>query len=117
MGQLMCRPTMGPSLSTANVDRTLEYELVSADTSGEFEVLSLTISPGGSTGAVANSHPGERGSVVLRGEVIAEVPGQSYDLGTGDSIKPPRTPPPVPESVGRRRRSPDHHQLAQVLSG
>ena len=30
------------------VDRLLEYELVSADTSGEFEVLSLSLVPGGS---------------------------------------------------------------------
>ena len=28
-------------------DRVLEYELVSADTSGEFEVLSLAMNPGG----------------------------------------------------------------------
>lgn len=69
------------------VDRVLEYELVSADTSGEFEVLSLTIAPGGSTGAVPNSHPGEECSVVLRGEVVAEVAGQLYELEAGDSIK------------------------------
>lgn len=40
-------------------DRALEYELVSADTSGEFEVLSLALAPGGSTGAVPNSHASE----------------------------------------------------------
>lgn len=69
------------------VDRALEYELVSADTSGEFEVLSLAISPGGSTGAVPNSHASEECAVVLRGDVIAEVAGQEYELGSGDSIK------------------------------
>ncbi len=68
-------------------DRALEYELVSADTSGEFEVLSLTIAPGGSTGAAPNSHPGEECTVVLRGDVVAEVAGQLYDLEAGDSIK------------------------------
>jgi transcriptional regulator with XRE-family HTH domain len=68
-------------------DRELEYELVSADTSGEFEVLSLTISPGGSTGASPNSHASEECAVVLTGEVVAEVAGQSYSLGPGDSIK------------------------------
>lgn len=68
-------------------DRELEYELVSADTSGEFEVLSLTIAPGGSTGPVPNSHASEECAVVLSGEVVAEVAGQSYGLGAGDSIK------------------------------
>jgi transcriptional regulator with XRE-family HTH domain len=69
------------------VDRALEYELVSADTSGEFEVLSLSLSPGGSTGAVPNSHASEECAVVLRGDVVAEVSGQIYELGAGDSIK------------------------------
>ncbi len=68
-------------------DRALEYELVSADTSGEFEVLSLTIAPGGSTGATPKGHPSEECTVVLRGEVIAEVAGQLHELETGDSIK------------------------------
>jgi transcriptional regulator with XRE-family HTH domain len=69
------------------VDRALEYELVSADTSGEFEVLSLSLAPGGSTGAVPNSHASEECAVVLRGDVVAEVSGQIYELGAGDSIK------------------------------
>lgn len=69
------------------VDRALEYELVSADTSGEFEVLSLAIAPGGSTGAVPNSHASEECALVLRGDVVAEVAGQEYELESGDSIK------------------------------
>jgi transcriptional regulator with XRE-family HTH domain len=69
------------------VDRALEYELVSADTSGEFEVLSLAISAGGSTGAVPNSHASEECAIVLRGELVAEVAGQLYELEAGDSIK------------------------------
>ncbi len=68
-------------------DRELEYELVSADTSGEFEVLSLAIAPGGSTGATPNGHASEECAVVLRGDVVAEVAGQTYALGPGDSIK------------------------------
>ena len=68
-------------------DRVLEYELVSADTSGEFEVLSLTIKPGGSTGAQPSTHASEECAVVLRGDVIAEVAGQLYALSTGDSVK------------------------------
>ena len=68
-------------------DRELEYELVSADTSGEFEVLALTISPGGSTGAAASSHASEECALVLAGVAVAEVAGQLYTLGPGDSIK------------------------------
>jgi transcriptional regulator with XRE-family HTH domain len=69
------------------VDRLLEYELVSADTSGEFEVLSLVITPGGTTGPVATSHASEECSLVLRGAVTAEVAGQFHELAAGDSIK------------------------------
>ncbi len=68
-------------------DRVLEYELVSADTSGEFEVLSLAIAPGGSTGATPTGHASEECAVVLTGDVIAEVAGQTYALSAGDSIK------------------------------
>lgn len=68
-------------------DRTLEYELVSADTSGEFEVLSLYIAPGGSTGPAPTGHASEECAVVLTGEVVAEVAGQTYALNAGDSIK------------------------------
>ncbi len=68
-------------------DRALEYELVSADTSGEFEVLSLLIAPGATTSAVASSHSSEECALVLRGRIIAEVAGQLYQLAEGDSIK------------------------------
>jgi transcriptional regulator with XRE-family HTH domain len=68
-------------------DRVLEYELVSADTSGEFEVLSLAIAPGGSTGAAPSGHASEECAVVVTGDVIAEVAGQTYALSAGDSIK------------------------------
>ena len=68
-------------------NRELEYELVSDDTSGEFEVLALALSPGGTTGAKATSHASEECAFVLTGRVVAEVAGQEYDLGSGDSIK------------------------------
>ncbi len=68
-------------------DRALEYELVSADTSGEFEVLSLALTPGRHHGRRPNSHASEECAVVLSGEVIAEVAGQAYELAAGDSIK------------------------------
>ena len=67
--------------------RDIEYELVSADTIGEFEVLGLTLSPGGTTGPLAISHLSEECSLVLRGHVLAEVAGRTYELDAGDSIK------------------------------
>ena len=67
--------------------RELEYELVSADTIGEFEILGCTISVGGSTGSTATAHSSEECSIVLSGRVIAEVAGRTYELDAGDSIK------------------------------
>ena len=67
--------------------RELSYELVSADTIGEFEVLACTIAPGGSTGPAAIAHGSEECSIVLSGRVIAEVAGRTYELDAGDSIK------------------------------
>jgi transcriptional regulator with XRE-family HTH domain len=65
----------------------LNYELVSADTIGEFEILSCTIAPGATTGSVATSHGSEECSIVVSGRVIAEVAGRTYELDAGDSIK------------------------------
>jgi transcriptional regulator with XRE-family HTH domain len=68
-------------------NRELEYELVSADTSGEFEVLSLSLHPGGTTSANASSHVSEECALVVKGRVVAEVSGQEYELDEGDSVK------------------------------
>jgi transcriptional regulator with XRE-family HTH domain len=68
-------------------NRELEYRLVSADTSGEFEVLSLTIAPGSTTSLHATPHASEECTVVIRGRIVAEVAGQLYELSVGDSIK------------------------------
>jgi len=67
--------------------REAEYELVSPDTIGEFEVLGLTLAPGGATGPIAVSHLSEECSLVLRGHIVAEVAGRLYELDAGDSIK------------------------------
>ncbi len=68
-------------------NRELEYRLVSADTSGEFEVLSLTLAPGSTTSRHATPHASEECSVVINGRIVAEVAGQLYELSAGDSIK------------------------------
>jgi transcriptional regulator with XRE-family HTH domain len=65
----------------------LNYELVTADTIGEFEILGCTIAPGAATGTVASSHGSEECSIVVSGRVIAEVAGRTYELDAGDSIK------------------------------
>jgi transcriptional regulator with XRE-family HTH domain len=67
--------------------RELQYELVTADTIGEFEVLGLGIAPGGATGPNAIAHASEECSIVLSGHIVAEVAGRTYELDAGDSIK------------------------------
>jgi transcriptional regulator with XRE-family HTH domain len=67
--------------------RDIEYELVSPDTIGEFEVLGLTLAAGAATGPAAVAHLSEECSLVLRGHVLAEVAGRTYELDAGDSIK------------------------------
>ena len=68
-------------------ERDIEYELVSADTIGEFEVLSLTLTAGAASSPAAIPHASEECSIVLRGHVLAEVAGRTYELDAGDSIK------------------------------
>lgn len=77
----------GQRLRVTFPDRELEYELVSADTIGEFEVLGCAIAAGGATGPAPMSHSSEECSIVLSGRVIAEVAGRTYELDAGDSIK------------------------------
>ena len=58
---------------------------MSADTSGEFEVLSLAMDAGRlrPCAVASNSHASEECAVVLSGEVVAEVAGQRYELADG----------------------------------
>jgi len=67
-------------------DQDVEYELVSADTSGEFEILDLVLKPGASATAAASSHSAEECSVVLRGTIRVELDGEEHQLDIGDSI-------------------------------
>jgi transcriptional regulator with XRE-family HTH domain len=83
--EIVVRHNQRKSLSFPNSE--LNYELVSADTIGEFEILSCTIAPGAATGAFATAHSSEECSIVVSGRVIAEVAGRTYELDAGDSIK------------------------------
>ena len=68
-------------------DRDIEYELVSADTSGEFEVLSLDARAGRHDERHAE-RARERGVLARPARrIVAEVAGQTYELDAGDSIK------------------------------
>ena len=96
-------------------DRELEYELVSADTIGEFEVLAFTIKSGGSTGATPSSQ--QRGVLDRAvGRVIAEVAGRTYELDAGDSIKVHRELPHRFVNGRGVGRDADHHQPADLLT-
>ncbi len=64
----------------------VEFTLVSADTSGAFEILSLVLRPGATSAASVAGHAAEECSVVLRGAITVELDGQEHQLGVGDSV-------------------------------
>lgn len=64
----------------------LDYELLSSDTNGTLEVLSVRLYPGASTREEPNAHAAEECTVVLRGSVQAEVAGKLVSLEPGDSV-------------------------------
>jgi len=67
-------------------DQDAEFELISADTSGAFEILSLVLQPGATSSPGASVHAAEECSLVLRGHVVCDLDGEVHELGTGDSI-------------------------------
>jgi transcriptional regulator with XRE-family HTH domain len=88
-----------------------DYFLVSADMSGDFEVIATTIGPGDADGDVPTGHSSEECIVVLRGRVQVEVAGRVYQLAAGDSIKIHRELPHRIVGIGRRPA-----ELLMVLS-
>lgn len=64
----------------------LDYELLSSDTNGTLEVLSVLLYPGASTREEPNAHAAEECTVVLRGSVQAEIAGKRVLLEPGDSV-------------------------------
>jgi len=63
-----------------------EYELISADTSGAFEILSLVLQPGAASSPTASMHAAEECSMILRGTVECDLDGERHELAAGDSI-------------------------------
>lgn len=67
-------------------DHTSHYQLLTPSTRGAFEVLSLELAPGAASGDGALGHDSEELLLVLRGDIEAEVAGQTYTLSEGDSL-------------------------------
>jgi len=65
---------------------SLDYELLSSDTSGVLELLSVTLYPGSSTRSTPGSHSADECAVVVRGSVVADVAGTLTELRTGDCV-------------------------------
>ena len=98
-------------------DRDIDYELVSADTIGEFEVLGLTLSAGGATGA-DRDRATERGMLDRPARPRARR-GRRSDLRARcrrQHQDPPRAAAPVREPELGRGRADHHHQPADVLT-
>ena len=64
----------------------IEYELVSSNVSGNLEVLSVVLGPGAVTREAAAPHTADECTVVLRGQVTADIAGTQFELGPGDSV-------------------------------
>lgn len=67
-------------------DHDVEFTLVSADTSGAFEILSLVLRPGATSAPAVQGHPAEECSVVLSGSILVELEDDEHTLTAGDSI-------------------------------
>ena len=64
----------------------LNYELMSSDTSGLLEVLSVTLYPGAATRDAPAAHIAEECTVVVRGTVMADIAGNVIELAQGDCV-------------------------------
>ena len=74
-------------------NRALQYQLLTPNLGGPFEVLAMDVAPGAASGDEALGHDSDECMLVLNGEVDVEIAGQSYPLCTGDSIVIQRNAP------------------------
>ena len=70
-------------------DRSVRYELLTADTSGTIEFCEMVIPANASSGVAPQSHSGEETAYVLDGPVAVTVGGGEYALDRADSIRIP----------------------------
>jgi transcriptional regulator with XRE-family HTH domain len=78
----------------------IEYQLVTEETNGDYEVMAATIQPGVVDPATPGGHAYEESVVVVRGRVRIEVAGQAYELTDGDSIRISREMPHRYTNIG-----------------
>ena len=82
-------------------NRTLQYELLTPNLRGPFEVLALELGPGAATGEEALGHDSDECLVVLHGDVDVEIAGHGYSLSDGDAISIQRNLPHRVVNVSR----------------
>lgn len=61
-------------------------EFLSANDTGDLQIMEITLEPGGGSGEDAYNHEGEEGGLVLEGLLELFVDGSVYRLGTGDAF-------------------------------
>lgn len=74
-------------------NRTLQYQLLTPNLRGSFEVLALDLAPGAASGEEALGHDSEECILVQEGIVEVEVGGIHYNLEEGDAISIQRNLP------------------------
>ena len=74
-------------------NRALQYQLLTPNLRGPFEVLALELAPGAASGDEPLGHDSEECLLVLRGSVRVELASQTYELDEGDAISIQRNLP------------------------
>jgi transcriptional regulator with XRE-family HTH domain len=92
-------------------NRALQYQLLTPNLRGPFEVLSLDLAPGAASGDEPLGHDSDECIIVLCGKIEIEMAGHLYDLEEGDSITIPRN---LPHRVVNVARAPS--EVLMVIS-
>jgi transcriptional regulator with XRE-family HTH domain len=74
-------------------NHAMQYQLVTPNLRGPFEVLAMDLAPGAASGEEALGHDSEECMLILRGDVQVDLAGVSYALCAGDSISIQRNTP------------------------
>ncbi len=74
-------------------NRSLQYQLLTPNLRGPFEILAMDVAPGAASGEEPLGHDSEECMLILQGEVDVEVAGVTYPLSAGDSISIQRNAP------------------------
>lgn len=74
-------------------NRTIQYQLLTPNLRGPFEVLALELAPGAASGEEALAHDSDECLIVQRGAVEVEIAGQVHALAEGDAASIQRNLP------------------------